>query len=334
MDQLIVKYLQNKLTLQEQHQLSKWLAEDDDHQELLRKMEAYWKDHASNLDEKESKVKARLIKRIVEDSLDNKTTHVTMQKDRSWAQLIRYAAVFILGLGAILAVYNLDISNDDSLVVNQETIIMEKMSAPGEKLTIKLPDGSTVKLNSGSTIIYPSAFDQESREVELRGEGFFEVTKDPNRPFIVIANKARVKVLGTSFNVNTDGSESKVIVGVKTGQVKVSNHQETISRILEPNDMVVYNDADQLMNIQQINDPELVFGWTDQLLVFNDDHLDRVLNILSNWFGVEFILSQNIDNQRVFTSRFKNPTLSSVMESLSYVYDFKYEINEKTIIIK
>mgnify|MGYP001472807545 FL=1 len=77
---------------------------------------------------------------------------------------------------------------------------MEKRSERGEKITVKLPDGSTVKLNSGSSITYPEMFLDDRREVVLKGEGFFDVKKNQKQPFIVMANKAKVKVLGTSFN--------------------------------------------------------------------------------------------------------------------------------------
>ena len=326
MDKLIVKYLQNNLSLQEQHQLSKWLEEDEQNKETLRRMEVYWRDYGLDLEVIEQLVKGNLARRIENEQVGNTVISFSIRN------LIRVAAMLIVAGTIIFSLYRLYEVEPVEQPLTYEMI--EKKSALGEKVTIKLPDGSTVKLNSGSSITYPQHFQQGKREVILKGEGFFEITKDLQSPFIVKVNRAMVRVLGTSFNINAKGSSNKVIVGVKTGQVKVSNEQQTISRILEPYDLVVYNDENQLMRQSKISDPELIFGWTDQLLVFEDSQFKDILNTMTNWYGVEFILSINIESNRVYTSRFENPTLKSVMESLSYVYDFNYEINDNVVIIK
>ncbi|XOV90995.1 MAG: FecR family protein [Bacteroidota bacterium] len=329
MDQLIVKYLQNELTLQEQHELSKWLAEDENNADTLRKIETYWKDHGDDLIDKEQRVRDRLVNRIVAE----KTNAETPSSSNSLYQLLRLAAIVVLGLSVAFSIYILNTETPVQKVSLVNSMI-EKQSQRGEKLTIKLPDGSTVKLNSGSSIIYPEVFSENSREVVLNGEGFFDIVKNPDQPFIVHVDEVRVKVLGTSFNINTAQSSKEVAVGVKTGLVKVSNKSETISRILNPLEMVVCDEQGKLLNPSKIRDPELIFGWTDQLLVFNDAQVSEILTTVSNWFGVEFILDKNIDSKRVYTSKFNNPTLNTVLNSLSYVYDFEYEINDKTIIIK
>ena len=327
MDKLIVKYLQNRLTLQEQYQLSKWLEEDEQNREILRKVEIYWRDHAVDLKEKERRVRLKIDKKVKEEKVEYKRSI-----SYSIRSFLRIAALFLLGLSTVFLAYNLGFKQSQE--VESRINYVEKRSERGEKITVKLPDGSTVKLNSGSSITYPEMFLDDRREVVLKGEGFFDVKKNQKQPFIVMANKAKVKVLGTSFNVNTVKSSNQVVVWVKTGLVKISNASETISRILNPNELLVFDNNDEVMDLKMIRDPELIFGWTDQLLAFNDETINEVLNTLSNWFGIEFILEKNIDNERVFTSKFENPTLKSVLESLSYVYDFKYEINEKTVKIK
>ncbi len=326
MNNLILKYLQNSLTLQEQHQLSKWLEEDEKNLNELKKVEVYWKDHSIDFRVKEESVKSRLLKRIEKDKVSARK--ITFYSTRN---LMRIAAIMILGLTTAFTAYTIfDKQGKDQLAVSY----VEKHSRSGEKLAIKLPDGSSVKLNSGSSITYPEFFTGNIREVELKGEGYFEVVKDENKPFIINVNKAMIKVLGTSFNVNSIRSSNKVVVGVKSGQVKVSNQSENVSRILNPNELVIFDNEDEQMKLQEISDQELVFGWIDQMLVFDDERVNEIFNTLSNWYGVEFILSRNIDNNRVFTSKYENPTLKSVLEGLSYVYDFDYEINDKTIIIK
>ncbi len=326
LDQLLEKYLQQKLTFQEQHQLAKWLEEDEDNRKTIQLLETFWRDHSIDFEEKEKRVKARLFDRIEKKSSSKKSASI------KWSNsMIKVAAIILLCLTTIFSIYTL---STNKLETENPVSFMEKKSGLGEKKTIKLPDGSSVKLNSGSIIRYPESFIEENRVVELEGEGFFEVVRNVDKPFIVHADKAMIKVLGTSFNVNSDGTTNNVVVSVRSGQVKVSNQSENISRILNPNELIIFDNDDEQMELRKIDDDQLIFGWTNQILVFNDNSANEVFRVVANWFGVEFILEKNIDRNRVFTSRFENPTLKSVLESLSYVYDFKYEINGKTIIIK
>ncbi len=326
LDNLIEKYLHKKLTLQEQYQLTKWLKEEDN-RDTLQKLEIYWKEYSVDVQDSEKRVKDKLFKRIEEENNSRRGGGFNLTRNT-----LKIAAIILLCMTSVFSIHTL-ISTQNQEVVDQVDKI-EKQSKRGEKITIKLPDGSSVKLNSGSSIVYPERFSGDERVVELKGEGFFEVKRDLEKPFIIKVNKAMIKVLGTSFNVNAIRSLNQVVVGVKTGQVKVSNQSENVSRILNPNELVIFDNEDERMEWKEISDQELVFGWTNQMLVFNDDRVNDIFNTLSNWYGVEFILSRNIDNKRVFTSRYENPTLKSVLESLSYVYDFNYQINEKTILIK
>lgn len=140
--------------------------------------------------------------------------------------------VLLLGLGYLL----FNVFNSGS----QNMPVQHVVTAATERKTIELPDGSFVSLEPGTSLDYPSTFTGETRQVNLKGEAFFEVTKDAAHPFIVQTRHFKTTVLGTSFNVEAyDTKLSKVVV--VTGKVKVQTDEEKQTIILTPNQSVAYN---------------------------------------------------------------------------------------------
>ncbi len=103
-----------------------------------------------------------------------------------------------------------------------------------KNIKVELPDGSTIFLNRNSQLSYRSNFNGRGRNVNLKGEAFFEIAPDATKPFIIDAGNARVRVVGTSFNVITRNSESAVEVYVKTGKVLLSDNSGSKELALDP----------------------------------------------------------------------------------------------------
>ena len=104
------------------------------------------------------------------------------------------------------------------------------MKKKGKAVT--LPDGSTVYMNAGARLSYSKQFGRKNREVQLTGEAFFDVTPDKKRPFSISAGNAVIRVLGTSFNVNSSNKENQVEVYVSTGIVELSESGNQNNRVL------------------------------------------------------------------------------------------------------
>ena len=193
-------------------------------------------------------------------------------------------------------------------------------------------------LNGNSHLSYASEWQQkDAREVWLEGEAFFDVAKDAAHPFVIKTNDLEVRVLGTSFNVRSFTEEENVSVAVLTGKVMVSDHSDSPAdkeQVLLPNEMLVYSVKERSFSDKKKFDSEVVFGWKDHNLVFKDETIDRILTTLSRWYGVEFNIHTRLDHNKEFTGRFINPTLKEVMESISYSYQFEYEINNSNVLIK
>ena len=193
MDQLIAKYLQGNLTLEEQHELSKWIQSDEKNAETLRKLEIYWKDHQSDLMVEELEVRRRLLQRMQDDKVSNTKSTI------NYRYLLRIAAILVFVFSISLIVVQVNFNDP---VKPTSVALVEKVSLPGQKISTLLPDGTIVKLNTDSKIITPAQFSENSREVTLIGEAFFDVKRDESRPFTIKTASMEVTVLGTSFSVS------------------------------------------------------------------------------------------------------------------------------------
>jgi transmembrane sensor len=321
MDELIVKYLTDNLTNGEKQELKSWLELDKKNRQVFEHIIANWKIRQSDIDRSKIRVYDNLM------GLQQKQA----RKQISFKFFMKAAAVFLLIFASTVLFLTSPIEHDVDSSVSVVTKI-EKHSLPGQKLTLRLPDGTSVKLNSGSRLISPEHFQGDTRKVYLEGEAFFEVAKDSLHPFVVETNNIDVQVLGTSFNVRSYPDEEKVSVAVLTGKVRVSNVDDK-QQVLMPNEMVNYSAEENYFSGKEQFDERVVLGWKDQQLVFEDESINTILTTLSRWYGVEFDIKARLDYQREFTGSYNNPTLKEVMESISYNFKFEYQINKDNILI-
>lgn len=252
---------------------------------------------------------------------------------------MRVAAIFLPILAGTLVFYFVTSEDLADAQVAQQVAVqyVEKINPKGQKSTITLEDGTVVNLNSDSKLIYKKPFD-EQRMVILEGEAFFNVAQDPDRPFVIHTESITTTVLGTSFNIRAYRGAREVLVAVATGKVRVEKKAQEEdgaeeSLVLTPNEMGQYSAVSNKM--QKLPFDELaLFGWKDGVIYFKDANFKEVKERLEQWYGVTFLTEKHIDNRKDFTGTYKNKPLSSVLEGVSFVYDFEFEINDKMVIIK
>lgn len=155
------------------------------------------------------------------DKIRVEESNATSAKEPKMGSLIYWkwiAAVLLMGMLTVFFFYGRKSPISDHLAGSE----MHRIYVPfGETKDVKLSDGTKVKLNAGSTFTYPEVFSASSREVTLKGEGFFEVQKNPKRPFLVHTDKFIVKVLGTVFNVKAYATDKKVETTLLSGKILV-----------------------------------------------------------------------------------------------------------------
>jgi transmembrane sensor len=214
--------------------------------------------------------------------------------------------------------------------------VVEKANPRGQKSTLILPDGSVVTLNASSKLSYRENFEQSERRVVLEGEAFFDVTRDENRPFIIETDQITTKVLGTSFIVRAYPGAGEVKVAVASGKVSVqkssagTSPQAGEALLLLPGEMGVYAMADQTLNKTPFDERDL-FGWKDGLIYFNNASFNEVKDRLEQWYGVDIRVDKAIVLEKDFSGSYKNKPLDLVLHGLAFVYDFDYEIRDKSV---
>ena len=248
----------------------------------------------------------------------------------NWVSRAASVLLFALSIGIVWS------SMTNSPIPEQTVSIHEinKSAGKGQKLTVHLEDGTIVKLNSGSTITYPEHFDSV-RVVHLEGEAFFDVAKDPKRPFEVYANDVKTTVLGTKFGISHAPKYGVTNIALLEGKVKVESVDNETSehRILLPEQLVVYSSKQKTFK-EGSYDYKAIFGWKDDILVFDHDGFDDVVRKLEDWYGVEIEVTKQISPEKDFSAEYHNQMLKNVLEGIAYSFEVECEIENKTVIIK
>ncbi len=203
-----------------------------------------------------------------------------------------------------------------------------------ETNSITLPDGSLVTLNAASKLTYTKVGWDKRRVVSLNGEAFFEVTKNPRIPFIIRANGAEVKVLGTSFNVKAYKNDSIVEVTVKEGVVSVYEHRrEDKNLIITKGEKAIFNNIEKTI-IKQTNEDKNVIAWKTRTMVFENDSLQDVVKTLQNVYHIGILIQSPEIKHCTITTIFDNKDIETVMKVLKSTLDVTIEVRDEKIFIR
>jgi transmembrane sensor len=224
----------------------------------------------------------------------------------------------------------------------------------GSRTKISLPDGSTVWLNAGSKLVYNKNFDSQLREVTLTGEGYFDVVKNPEKPFIIHAGKVDIKVLGTLFNVKSYPGEKLTEASLIRGSIEVMIKDRPEEKIiLKPNEkIIVSNDQatekpDGIRPVER-NEPIVAIShlsyeptdstiietsWVENKLIFQNESFKDLAIKMERWFGVTI----QFDNEEVqklrFRGSFTHETIHQALAALKITGGFNYKIEQDHILI-
>ena len=211
--------------------------------------------------------------------------------------------------------------------------VQEVSTIYGTRSKFQLSDGTTVCLNSGSRLIFPSEFKGKSRKVELVGEAFFEVTPNPAKPFIVKTSAINVKVLGTAFNIQAYAGSDEISTTLLHGKVVLelesSGAMQQIAE-LKPLDRAVFNLDKKVIYISEEEDVEKFTGWKDGKLVFFNDPIDNVAEKLGNWYNVKVHINNKELIKFRFTATFTDEPIEQVLDLLSKSSPIRFKIKKAT----
>ena len=203
----------------------------------------------------------------------------------------------------------------------------------GGQIEVVLPDGSKVWLNAASSLKYPTAFTGRERNVELKGEAYFEVAKNKNSPFLVKCSNQLVQVLGTHFNINNYADEPQTKTTLLEGSVKATAGKESV--LLIPGQQAVLTNTGQSGKIKVIKaiDIDEVMAWKNGNFQFNNTGVKSVLRQISRWYDVDVEYSGNIPDDHFKGTFSRNVNASNVLKVLQ-VSGINFKIEGRKIIVK
>ncbi|MDA3891516.1 MAG: FecR domain-containing protein [Salinivirgaceae bacterium] len=238
----------------------------------------------------------------------------------SLSRIMQIAATVIIVFGLSFLFYN-------------QTQKVSTKTQMAQVQTINLPDGSVVTLNADSKLSYSKNFGKDNRNLSLKGEAFFDVAKNPNMPFIIDAQGASIKVVGTQFNVRAYKHQDKVKVTVVEGVVELYETKEPKKQtVLNAGETGIYMKREKAIKKHariEIND----ISWKTYEISFENTSLLRVAEILQNVYHIQFEVADSVKDCAV-TVEFNQKDLASVLKVLKSTLDLEITKQGNTIYLK
>ncbi len=326
----ITTYLAGECTPAEQQVIAGLIQSDVEYRDAYHELKKIWDAPAIQPASDTYNIDAAWLnvsKHINDNALS--LVHSQTVKKPVFLRMLKYAA----GIAAVLL-----LAFAVSQVTSNKKEIMKSIASGSEiSSPVALSDGSHIVLNSGSEVKYPEKFGSDGREVYFWGEAFFEIASDPTRPFVIETGDARIKVLGTSFNVKAYPGTGITEVVVNTGTVlfyHVDNNDNILGQvILHKGDKGTFNHSTRKLDKMPNTDLNVI-SWKTNILVFNGTSLDEVMAVIGKKYDVNFHMDNSELSRLKLTAAFDNESLDSVLEVLSLVHKLQFTHNGKDYLVK
>ncbi len=341
------KYAANDLSIEERNQLFDCITSGAYDDVLLKHIENNLRNknvEGANLLPEKS---AGLLQKILSSEKQNSL----LMPKRSKMKILYWAAAAAVTIGIIFSVFvfkSLEKKDDLSTLAFEKNMV-EKINSTALPLQIKMEDGSFITLQPGSAIHYPQHFLLDKREIFLEGEAFFEVSKNPNRPFFVYNKNVVIRVLGTSFNIKVNKENKQVEVAVRTGRVEVYEYKSLektsdIKRndgvILLPNQKVTYYQDTHSFKPSLVDHPLPVIRDSVskkipvESFVFEEAPLKKVLVDFEKAFDIDIVVENENLYNCLFTGDVSRQDLYKRLDIICQAVQASYEVKETKILIK
>lgn len=350
---LLAKYFAGECSPTEEREVEEWIDEDPSRKELLKQLYSIWKTAGAStsspsedrldMESEWQELRAQMPPDDQPSSTDDRparearserlTSRPFSQKSLLNRESVGAAMVVLLLVGGALLVQHLQGSLGES---NGETNYREVVTERGERASLQLSDGTSVKLNVSSTLRVSDEFNSNQRVVHLTGGAYFDVATDSTRPFIVQTEDASVDVHGTSFDVRAypDG-ERRVQVAVEEGSVSLRPQQDDdVQQGAELGAGEVGWLAGQEKAVMiETADVETYLGWTEGRLVFEDTPLSEVAVRLERWYNLDVNVRDDSLRSLRLTANLKSHSVRNILDVISASLGIRYQVNENTVLL-
>lgn len=348
--QLMAKMLNHEATASEEAELRDLLQKNSSLQQQYDLLIHIWKEKEDKKRDEED-AKRHILKIINRAETEQVQEDFVITHKRRRRRNYITLALLLLIIGGTFITY-ISFKRTASSAGNQDQEVL--IAKNGSRIRSLLPDGTTVWLNAGSQLFMENDFSGATREVRLEGEAFFDVVKNPERPFIVHASGIDIKVLGTAFNVKAYPEDETVETTLLRGLVQVYDQKDTKKAPIElrPNQKLVLpkQAATGTASVSQTNEPPVIqpmprftitridstkkederfeTAWVYSRLEFRGDSFETLARKLERWYNVTIVFTDEKVKQLNFNGSFEKETVDQAFVALKEANAFVYKINE------
>jgi ferric-dicitrate binding protein FerR (iron transport regulator) len=321
--ELIAKYLANEMDENEKANFEIDIALDADNQRLIGEMKRDW----TMLDSYNNRKKVnannawdKLSGRLRDENLVPSQNKVKIAASR---RMLAYAAT-LLGI-AVLGTTALWLNSK-----KEKPQMLSILNSNGSTIVQTLADGSIVYVGNSSTFEYPKAFSKDERKVALKGQAYFDIARNPQKPFIIETKDAYIQVLGTAFNVKSY-SESRFELIVERGKVKVSLKKDpNISQTVTAGERMVIDNSN-LVKSTWHDDGSL--AWRMGKMQFKDETLQNIVNVVNRNYGSHITIADQQTAARRLTVTFEENSIDTITELVCVTLNIEYKKANNQIIL-
>ncbi len=312
--ELISKYLAGEANQEEIQELFSWIELDVANKKQFEDYKKAWELSENVVDDEVSAIDIdaewSLFNKQIDSSTEAKIISLKQPEKKNWSfvQIISaIAAVFVIGFGVLY------LFNPQSTELVAENNIVQS----------NLPDGSLISLNTQSQLEYSKKFNKKNRTVELKGEAFFKVEHNPEKPFIINTGALKIEVVGTTFNVNAKSQKGDVEVIVASGVVRIyTKSDKSDSVMLYAGDKAVFNKNKKDI-LKNINEDVNYLSWKTKKLIFEKAELQDIVKTLNKTYNAHIVLKNSSIKKCTLTNTFNEQSLESILLVLEATLELK-----------
>jgi len=329
LSKLLENYINGNCTPEEVSMVNHWYDQYQDSPNLVQGLS----------EENQKLLKDKIFLNIIASSDEVSIPVVPLKSTPKIAvKWLKYAAAVILVFSVTILVLNKQqLWNKQDQVTSQQIHLVNRTDFIVKRV---LPDQSVVYLSPQATLTYPLEFKKNSRDVVMEGECFFEITKNPDRPFIINSNHIVTKVWGTSFRISDHRNSVSASVIVVTGKVSVSkkivgkNDIKTADEVfLLPKESIVFKKNKDALYKNKQTDMSSLTIWNHVDLSFNDKKLSEIVQVLNSEFNATIKVKDDELNKVVMNADLTDLNLPDVLEVLKTSLNLEYHINDDIIVL-
>ena len=326
--EIIAYYLEHDVSERNRDRVLERIADTMDDKDVNESLSSLWaQSDSASMDEGE--ISAAYERLRITNGEKKKSKYLKLF---TWQRI----AAVIIPLVMLVVFGKLYVQMSDELKASQVVAMLQEHTVSDECKTIALADGTQVRLNQSSVLLYPEKFSGKERKVFLTGEAFFDIKHDGRHPFHVSTPYFDITDLGTSFSVSSYATDVEVSTTLKTGKIELKIVGEDKVYSMKPNDQLVYNVKTKAVDLRQVTDEDDGLSWRNKQISLDDVTLAEAARIMGDVYGVKFVFRSSRHRNTKITVHFNRG--ESLKKALAIVRNLvpglEYELMKDKVIIK